>query len=99
MIVGSAGNYPQTRRAQSLSQNFGIVNDLLLVCFEIVAQSFTKRDGFCGNDMNKRAALHAREYAAVEVLCKFFAAEDQASSRAAQSLMRRRRYKFAMRNW
>ena len=78
MIVRAARNEPQPCARQSLGQRLRIIDHLLLIGLEIVPQSFAKCHGLRGDDVDKRAALDARENAAVEVCCKLFAAKDQA---------------------
>ena len=64
---------------------------MTLVLLEIFAQGFAERDGFRGDDVDERAALHAWKEFAIDFDGVFFFAENQSAARAAQSFVRGRR--------
>ena len=89
MVVRPAGNDADASVHQAAAERLGIVQDVLLINTEIVAQRFLKADRLRRDHMHQRAALGAGEDRLVEVplLRGFLIAEDHAASGPAQGLV------------
>src|SRR6185437_17093549 len=88
MIIGAAADDAESAACDARGERLRVGDDLLLVGAKLRLHGFLQADGFGGDDVHQRAALNAGERGAVEVLCIFFAAENQAAARAAQRLVR-----------
>ena len=88
MIVCSTTDQTQIGGQQFLSQRFTVVDDVLCVLFEIGLERFGEANGFSGNDVHQRTALHAGENGRVNFFGPLLFAHDQTSAWTAQSLVR-----------
>ena len=84
MVVRTAGNDLDASFLQAPAKCLGIVNDTLLVFFEVIGQSLLEAHSLCGNDMHQRSALNSGEYCLIEVelLCRLLVCKDQTASGA-----------------
>src|SRR5258706_10713051 len=75
-----------------------ICQSLSLIFFEVIAQRFAKRNCLRSDNVNQWSTLNAREKFAIDLLGVLFLAKDQATARATQSFVRRRRHVVSMRH-
>ena len=94
-LSGAARNKPEPGVGQRFGQP-GIVDDLLLICLEIILNA-SRRNRLRRDDVNQRPALHYGKNAAVNVFCRRFAAKDQ-TPRGPQRVLWLSRDEFAMRH-
>ena len=89
MIVRTTGNNFNSAAHQSVTESLCIINNVLLVNLEVVAQSFLEADCLCRNHMHQRTALDAGENSLVEVVffCCFLVAQNHTASGSAECLV------------
>ena len=75
-----------------------VQNNLALIFAELRLQRFMKANRFRCDHMHERAALHAWENGRIDLLGKFLFAHDDAATRTAQTLVRRRGDKLRVRD-
>lgn len=86
VVVGSAGNKPDSALFQTFGECGGVLYDLLLVFLEGVFKSLSETDSLAGYDVHERAALNSGENSRVNRLRVFFAAHNDAAAGAAEGL-------------
>ncbi len=91
MVVGPARDQAETFVDHRRAQGAGVGHDVGRIATEFGAGRLCERHRFGGDDMFQRATLQAREHRTVDLLRQVGAAEDGASPRAAQRLVRRER--------
>ena len=72
--VGSAGDDAEAFGSQGFRQNFGVGDDLPRVLAEFRLHRFLEADGFGGDDVNQRPALHSGKHNLVDGCAEFLLA-------------------------
>ena len=88
MCVRSPGHKPQAVLRKPRCQRACIFPHLLLVGFKFGGQRLAKAERLCRDDVHQRAALHTREYSAVDLGAQSLLAENQPAAGPAQRLVR-----------
>src|SRR5579862_2780267 len=88
MIVGSTRDDAESVLSECRGQGARVDHYLLLVYAEFGLCCFLQANGFRRDDVFERTALNARKRDPVEIFGVFFAAQNQAAARPAESLMR-----------
>src|SRR5205823_10769442 len=95
---GSTGDDAITVFGQTGGQGFRVNHYLSLVFAKLRLQCFMKTDRFRGDDVHKRAALHARKNRGADLLREFFFAHHDAATWTAQTFVSRGGYELCVRN-
>src|SRR5438270_10992632 len=96
MIVGAAADQPEPVLFHALCQTFGITYDLFLVLPERRLQRFLETNRFGRDHMHEGAALNTGKGLRIDIFGVLFLAQDQTTTRAAQSFMSRAGNKISM---
>ena len=78
MVVGTAGDQPESSCPQRIGECACVVDDLFGVCAEAGLQGFGEADSFGGDDVHQWSALNSGEDGFIDGGGMFFAAENEA---------------------
>src|SRR5262245_7827229 len=99
MIIGATGDDAVTVFCQAGSQRSGIQDNLPLIIAELGLERFVKANSLRCDYMHERATLHTGENGRIDLLGEFLFAHDDASTRAAQTLVRGGGDKLCVWDW
>ena len=88
MVVRAAGNQFHAAFGECLGQRLRVHADGVLIGLEFGLHGFVQAYGLRGDDVHQRTALRAGEDALIDGLGILLFAEDHATARAAQGLVR-----------
>src|SRR5215217_7145183 len=89
VVVRSPGDEIQAPFQQPIGHHFAVRDDIAGVLLELGLERFSQGDGLAGYRVHQRAALHAGEDAAVDLLGKLLAAEDHTPAGSSKRLVGR----------
>jgi putative ATPase len=98
MRIGTAGDELQTVIDECFAERFGIFDDVLLILLKGRFKRFLESDGLCRDDVHQGSSLNSGEYGRIDFSSVFFFTEDDAASRPAERLVRRRRHEVGIRD-
>ena len=87
MVIRTAGNQLNPALQKPVCQSLRIADDLPAVLLELRLQRLAQAHRLCGDDVHQRAALGTGENGLVDLLGKFFPAENHAAPGTAQRLV------------
>ena len=88
MVVGAAGDQPDAALGQFLRHRLGVGDDLVGVAGEIGLQRLAVADGFGGDDMHERPALHIGEHGEINLAAQLGGRQNHPAAGAAQGFLR-----------
>ena len=98
MVVRAAGDEADALAGEFLCHGLGVEHDLVLIRLEFVGQRLLEADCLARDDVLQRAALRAGKDGLVDSLRVLLAAQDHATARAAQRLVRRGGHEVGVRH-
>src|SRR5215470_17247311 len=87
MIISAARDNAEAALGNGGGHGFGVGDHLFLVLRKARLSGFFEAHSFCGNGVDERAALEARESQLIEFFGKLRFAEDESSSRSTKSFV------------